>query len=49
MLLGLGLFLMFVWVLAFLALHVAGGLIHVLVLLGLISIIFHFLRRPRPA
>jgi len=33
--------LLFVWVLAFLAFHIAGGLIHLLLLLAVISLIVH--------
>jgi hypothetical protein len=36
------------WLLAWAAFHVAGGLIHILLVIALISLIIHFLR-PRRA
>lgn len=36
--------LVVLWVLGFLAFHVAGGLIHLLLLLALISLVMHFIR-----
>ena len=39
--------LLVVWVLGWLAFHVAGGLIHILLILAVISLVVHFLRgRP---
>ncbi len=40
----LGLVLLVLWLLGFVALHVSSGVIHVLLVLALISIIIHFLR-----
>jgi hypothetical protein len=37
--------LLLAWVLGFLAFHVAGGLIHLLLIVGVISLIVHFVRR----
>jgi hypothetical protein len=37
-------FLVF-WLLGFLAFHVAGGLIHLLLIIAVISLVVHFLRR----
>lgn len=34
--------LLVVWILAFAAFHVAGGLIHILLVLAVISLIIHF-------
>jgi hypothetical protein len=48
MLLTIGLILLIAWALGLFAFHVAGGLIHILVVLALISFIFHVLRRPGP-
>jgi len=36
--------LVVLWVLGFLAFHVAGGLIHLLLLLAVISLVIHFVR-----
>ena len=47
MLLFLGLILFVVWILAWVAFHVAGGLIHLLLLFAVISIIMHFFRGRR--
>jgi len=33
------------WLLGFIAFHVAGGLIHLLLIVALISLIIHFVRR----
>ena len=44
MLLILALVLFVAWILGFAVFHVAGFFIHILVLLAIISIIFHFLR-----
>lgn len=40
----LGLVLLVLWLLGFVAFHVSSGVIHILLVLALISIIFHFLR-----
>jgi hypothetical protein len=43
----LGIVLFVAWVLAWVAFHVAGGLIHLLLLIAIISLIVHFARgRP---
>ena len=43
----LGIVLLVVWVLGWFAFHVAGGLIHLLLLVAIISLIVHFARgRP---
>jgi Family of unknown function (DUF5670) len=36
--------LMVMWLLGFLAFHVAGGLIHILLLIAVISLVMHFVR-----
>jgi hypothetical protein len=36
--------LLLAWVMGFLAFHIAGGLIHILLLVALISLIMHFVR-----
>jgi hypothetical protein len=43
----LALFVIFLvfWLLGFLAFHVAGGLIHLLLIIAVISLVVHFLRR----
>jgi hypothetical protein len=40
-------FLLVLWLLGFAAFHVAGGLIHLLLILAVISIIVHFVRGSR--
>ncbi len=47
----LGLFFVFlvIWLIAFLAFHVAGGLVHILIVIAVISLIVHFVRRGRAA
>ena len=47
MLLTIGLILLVLWGLGLIAFHVTGGLIHILVVLALISFIFHVVRGPR--
>jgi hypothetical protein len=37
--------LLVAWLLGFLAFHIAGGLIHILLIVAVISLIVHFLRR----
>lgn len=37
--------LVILWLLGFFAFHAAGALIHVLLILAVISLIFHFVRR----
>ncbi len=36
--------LVVLWLLGFLAFHVAGGLIHILLVVGIIMLVLHFLR-----
>jgi hypothetical protein len=36
--------LLIMWVMGFFAFHVAGGLIHILLIIGLISLVFHLFR-----
>jgi hypothetical protein len=38
-------FLFIVWIVSWLAFHVAGGLIHLLLLVAVISFVLHFFRR----
>jgi len=44
MFLIIGAILVVLWLLGFLAFHVAGGLIHLVLILAVISIIVHFFR-----
>ncbi|MGA2987040.1 MAG: lmo0937 family membrane protein [Terriglobia bacterium] len=37
--------LLVAWLLGFFAFHIAGGLIHILLIVAVISLIVHFLRR----
>jgi hypothetical protein len=37
--------LLVIWVLSYIAFHVAGGLIHLLLIIAVISLIVHFVRR----
>jgi hypothetical protein len=41
--------LLVLWVLGFFAFHIAGGLIHLLLLFAVISLVVHFFRRPSAA
>ena len=41
--------LLVMWVLGFFAFHVAGGLIHLLLIFAVISLVVHFFRRPSVA
>jgi len=45
MFLTLFVILLVMWLLGFLAFHVAGGLIHLLLIIAVISLVVHFLRR----
>ena len=36
--------LLIMWVMGFFAFHVAGGLIHILLIIALISLVMHFFR-----
>jgi hypothetical protein len=44
MFLGLAVVLLVLWLLGFLAFHVASGLIHLLIVLAVISFVVHFMR-----
>jgi hypothetical protein len=44
MFLGLFVILLIMWMLGFFAFHVAGGLIHLLLIVAVISLVFHFIR-----
>jgi hypothetical protein len=41
--------LLVLWLLGFVAFHAAGALIHILLILAVISLIFHFVRGGRTA
>ena len=45
MFLALFVILLVLWLLGFLAFHVAGGLIHLLFVIAVVSLVVHFLRR----
>jgi hypothetical protein len=47
MLFALGVVLLVMWLLGFVVFHVAGGLIHVLLILAVISVIVHLVRGSR--
>ena len=47
MLLLIGIVLLVLWALGFVAFHVAGGLIHLLLVLALISIVWHLVAGRR--
>ncbi|HEV8150736.1 MAG TPA: lmo0937 family membrane protein [Gemmatimonadales bacterium] len=47
MLFALAVILVVAWLLGFIVFHAAGGLIHLLLLLALISIVWHFVRGRR--
>lgn len=49
MFLIIGLVLVVLWIIGFFTMHTAGFLIHILLILAVISIIFHFLRGSRTA
>ena len=44
MLLTIAAILVILWLLGFLAFHVAGGLIHILLVIAVIVVIIHFIR-----
>jgi hypothetical protein len=44
MFLGLFVILLIMWMLGFFAFHVAGGLIHLLLIIAVISLVFHLIR-----
>jgi hypothetical protein len=39
--------LLFAWIMGWGVFHVAGGLIHILLIVALISLVLHFIRGPR--
>ena len=41
--------LIIMWLLGFLAFHIAGGLIHLLLIVAVISLVIHFVRGRSPA
>lgn len=45
--LGLAILFVFIWVVSFIAFHVAGFLIHLFLILALIFFVVHFLRPRR--
>jgi hypothetical protein len=45
MFLALFVILLVLWLLGFFAFHVAGGLIHLLIVIAVICLVVHFLRR----
>lgn len=47
MLLTLALVLLILWALGFFAFHVAGGFIHLLIVLAIVSFVIHLLRGSR--
>jgi hypothetical protein len=44
MLLGLFIILLIAWIFGFVVFHVASALIHILIILAIISLIFHLIR-----
>jgi hypothetical protein len=44
MFLGLFIVLLVMWLMGFFAFHVAGGLIHLLLIIAVISLVFHLFR-----
>jgi len=47
MLLTIGIILLICWALGFLAFHVTAGFIHLLVVVGLVLVVVHFVRGRR--
>jgi hypothetical protein len=47
MFLAIAAILVVLWLLGFLAFHVAGGLIHILLIIAVIAVIWHFVSRRR--
>ena len=45
MFLTLFVILLVLWLLGFFAFHIAGGLIHILLVIAVISLVVHFVRR----
>ncbi len=44
MFIGIGVLLLIVWLLGLTAFHIAGGIIHILLILAVISVVIHFVR-----
>ncbi len=49
MLLILAVVLVVLWLLGFLAFHIAGALIHILLVIAVIALVFHFVQGRRAA
>ncbi len=49
MILSIALLLFVLWALGFFAFHVAGALIHILLFLGIVALIWHFVAGRRTA
>jgi hypothetical protein len=49
MLLIIGIILLVLWALGFFAFHVAGGLIHLLLIIAVIAVVVHLIRGGRRA
>ena len=49
MILAAGIVLVVLWLLGFFAFHIAGGLIHILLVLAVIAIIWHFVAGRKTA
>ncbi len=47
MILTIAIILLVLWVLGFFAFHVASGLIHILLIIGIIALIWHFVAGRR--
>jgi hypothetical protein len=45
MFLALFVVLLIMWLMGFFAFHIAGGLIHILLIVAVISLVVHFVRR----
>ena len=41
---GIAALLVVIWLVSFLALHISGGLIHLLLIVAVISLVIHFVR-----
>ena len=44
MYIGIGVALLIAWLLGLTAFHIAGGLIHILLVLAVVSVVIHFVR-----
>lgn len=49
MLAGIGILLIILWLLGFFAFHLTVGFIHIVLVIGIILVIWHFLRGSRAA